>query len=621
MPPAPSSRSTAVLGTRVGRRLIALFLGCALIPLAVFGYVAFTQVTASLHGEMERSLHASAKAAGMDLAARLLSLRDELDIAAEMLQRPGSTLAEVPAAMREELHQLFSSIERVRGTNVQTELGTARPFAPLSPAELEHLASGHTLARTIHSRTGASILLVRRLVPTAAADSELLAAEIRRDRLIDLEGLRGSGTEVLVLAEEQGGDPSASPLAVLGTSLAHVPDLTPMIDLLGASQSAATFQWQVGGEAHTGHYWRAFLRPQLGMDWFVVQSRARQSSEQSLATFRQTFLLTALLTFLLVAAASLAQIRRTIVPIRQLLSTTQRVTGGELEARAGLEGKDEFAQLGQSFDAMTEQLVDNIRRRELGEVDLIAARDAALAAVRAKAEFLTNVSHELRTPLTSIVSSAEILRDFGDEDPVTRGEFLGIVVDQAGRLQHLIEGVLALHDEDQLAFIPVDLPAALHAAMSGLPDAAQARIAVRVDDPLSQVPGSPDRLAYALRHLLDNAAKFSPPASPIEVRIHRRGDSCMIDVVDHGIGIAEADRERIFEPFCQLNGNLLTAKSTGIGLGLTLVRSIVTGHGGRVVVNATPGQGTTIRLVLPIANASLAVAPTERLAATDHQLA
>ena len=596
-----AGRTRGLIGTRIGRRLVSLFLGCALLPLVAFGWLSLTQVTDSLRAEVERELQQNARKAGQSLAQRMLGAADELGLAVA-LSSPQSPLAGAPPMVLTRLQQSFSSLQLVEGAEVRALFGPPFAFPPLSAHEQAHLATGRALARIEGDGRNARVVMARCL--SGGEAGPLLVGEVRR---FDIEVLRGAGMETLVF----GGDHQ-----LLGSTIPSLPDLGPMQRLLGTQPASATFEWQVAGEEHIAHYWRVFLRPQLGADWLVLMSKSRLAGEETVLTFRRTFLDTALLTLLVVVGASIAQIRRTIGPIRRLVEVTRRVAGGELDARASLSGRDEFAQLGCSFDDMTEQLVENIRRRELTEVDLVAARDAALTAVRAKADFMTNVSHELRTPLTSIVSAAEIMQNFGTDDPKVLPEFLDIVVSQSGRLQQLIEGVLALRDEDTSDFAPTDVVATLRQAIGGLRPAAQAR--VQLDSAVAEAPvhGAAERLAFVWRQLLDNAAKFSAADAPIAIRVRADGDDVVVEVADRGVGIARADHERIFEPFCQVGTDILTAKANGIGLGLTLARNIVGSHGGRIAVDSELGRGATFRVRLPRLPARAPRAPQSPAKAT-----
>ncbi|MGE3172574.1 MAG: ATP-binding protein [Planctomycetota bacterium] len=595
--PGPGAQRN-LLSSRVGRRLLALFVGCALAPLLAFGWMSLSQVSSQLNEEMERTLHRSAKAAGMELADRLLSLTDELEVARELCARGDHGIDEASEPLRERLQSQFRSLAVQRDGTVKVLLGGPMVPVRLSTAQREHLADDKWLNTVIADADyDEPLVVLARRLRDGDPGAPLFVAALQPGRLHDVESLRGSGTEVLVL--------TADYLVVTRTTA--LPDLSPLLTSIKREPAAATFEWQVCSEPHLARYWRVFLRPQLGLDWFVVQSTPRSKAAEALRQFQTTFVLTAVLALLVVAATSLMQIRALLEPIGRLVAITRRVEGGDFDARAKLEGKDEFGELGRSFDQMTEALVENIRRRELTEVDLIAARDKALEAVRAKAEFLTNVSHELRTPLTSILSSAEILRQFGDEDPATRDEFLGIVCDQSQRLRDLIEGVLQLSsdgDGDQ-RFEPIEVAGSLRAAVAALPPDLAPRVRLDVDADLPTVSGAPDRLRQLWLHLLDNAGKFSPPGSPITVRARRRQEVCVVEVSDRGPGIAAADHAAIFEPFHQVSRDILTDKTAGIGLGLTLARSIAERHGGRIHVHSEPGHGATFRVVLPGLTASV----------------
>ncbi len=112
------------------------------------------------------------------------------------------------------------------------------------------------------------------------------------------------------------------------------------------------------------------------------------------------------------------------------------------------------------------------------------------------------------------------------------------------------------------------------------------------------VRGDAALLARVLDNLVGNAFKFSPPGSPVRVRVERRGDSAVIHVGDDGPGIPSAERERIFQRFVRGAGG---ASAPGLGLGLALVAEVVTWHGGTVVVDSVEGVGSTFRVVLPLA--------------------
>jgi signal transduction histidine kinase len=379
--------------------------------------------------------------------------------------------------------------------------------------------------------------------------------------------------------------------------------------VLTRQPSSGTFDWEVGGAEHVARYWRVFLKPQFGGDWISIQSRPRAHMLGPLGVFQRWFTLTAILTLLTVLVASLVQIRRTLDPIADLHDATQRIAGGDLAARVKGGGKDEFGDLARSFNFMTEQLVGSMRRRELTECALLIARDEAWAAARTEASFVANVSHELRTPLTSILSCAEILRDYQDVDPQMRADFVNGIADQARRLKDLVEKVLELSVRSDWTLVETDLAPTLRAAVASLPPHQQDRVRIALPADPAPVAGAGDKLIQLWLHLFDNAIKFSEPGTPIEVRVDHHGAHCAIEVTDHGVGMAADHTKCIFEPFRQVGCDMMTEKTAGIGLGLTLARNIVERHKGQIHVVSELGKGSTFRVLLPLLVAEPLVGP------------
>jgi signal transduction histidine kinase len=423
---------------------------------------------------------------------------------------------------------------------------------------------------------------------------------VRRSALWNVEELQAAGAEVFVVGRDS---------RILFRSTDAAIDLQPALALWQRQSAGGTFEWRIGGAPHVASYWHLFLKPQYGTDWFIVQSRDRAREFAPLLGFQQRFMLIAVLATLVVLAASLNQIRRTLDPIERLQAATRQIALGNFSARANIERRDEFADLGRSFDAMTGELVENIRRREQTEQALVLARDKAIDAARVRTDFLTNVSHELRTPLTAIVSGIEILRRYGDEDAAVRDEFIAMIGGEATRLAALVDDILQLAAPALWELAPTDVAAALRSAVAAMSAENRARVVLTVAADLPKIAGDRERLVQLFEHLLDNAAKFSPPSSPIEVRAMAHDGQCVVEVTDRGSGIAPKDVPFLFEPFRQFGNDILTEKPAGTGLGLALARNIVDRHRGRIGVTSAPGQGSTFRVELPaLADIELATA-------------
>jgi signal transduction histidine kinase len=254
-------------------------------------------------------------------------------------------------------------------------------------------------------------------------------------------------------------------------------------------------------------------------------------------------------------------------------------------------------------DEDTVQLLSTIGE-EVGHV--VERRIARIETDRMKDDFLALVSHELRTPLTSIVGYLELLGD--DEDDAvspTGRQFLGVIERNAYRLQRLVDDVLfatrAETGKMALAEGPLDLRSvAADSVETALPKADARGVSVVLD--ARRVPrlvGDPDRLGQALDNLISNALKFTPPGGRVDVVLRHIGGRAIVEVRDTGLGMSAEDQAHVFDRFFRAAST--RDHASGVGLGLTIVKAIVEGHGGGVSVESTEGAGTSFRIELPLA--------------------
>lgn len=226
---------------------------------------------------------------------------------------------------------------------------------------------------------------------------------------------------------------------------------------------------------------------------------------------------------------------------------------------------------------------------------------------RAKDEFMSGISHELRTPMTSVSGYLELLEDDPETTPEQR-RVLGIVRRNVTRLSQLIEDLLTLTRIESGAFRTtfdrIDLTGVVTESIEDvrtLADDHGLRITcTRPDRPVWML-GDANQLARALTNLLSNAVKFTPAGGRIDVRLDRlpTDAAVCIEVRDTGIGIPARDQDALFTRFFRA-GNAVSSGIGGTGLGLTIVRTIAVNHGGQVQLDSTEGEGTAVRLVLPV---------------------
>lgn len=244
------------------------------------------------------------------------------------------------------------------------------------------------------------------------------------------------------------------------------------------------------------------------------------------------------------------------------------------------------------------------RRAAEAEAAQRTAEAALQRSLAARDRQLSIATHELRTPISSILLNVQMLertaRQRGALDAQTVARMLAVPARQLRRLTHMVDLLLdsARVENDRLVLHPqpVDLCELVHDCFGRLePLAREAGCAVSLEA-CRPVVGQWDRLRLeqVVGNLLTNAIKYG--GGQVEVATHGCGEAVLI-VRDHGDGIAAPDQQRIFEPFERLPS---ASVEDGAGLGLYIVREIVRGHGGRIEVHSTPGQGATFSVFLPL---------------------
>jgi signal transduction histidine kinase len=228
-----------------------------------------------------------------------------------------------------------------------------------------------------------------------------------------------------------------------------------------------------------------------------------------------------------------------------------------------------------------------------------------LQVARLKTDLVAAASHELRTPLASMRVLIDGLLDDAEIDPVKTREYLGLLSAENTRLTRLIENFLTFSrldrgrtpfdfDDTSVASI---VTAAVDAVRHRLPPSGDLRIAI--DPSIPPIAADAQALTTALVNLLENAIKYSPADPRIEIRAARDNGHVTLAVIDNGIGIAAGQQRRIFRRFYRIDQDL-SRHTSGVGLGLAIVESIVRGHGGTVEVASAPGQGSRFTLRVPI---------------------
>ncbi|MBY0560581.1 ATP-binding protein [Hyphomicrobium sp.] len=248
-------------------------------------------------------------------------------------------------------------------------------------------------------------------------------------------------------------------------------------------------------------------------------------------------------------------------------------------------------------------------RRRFNEFRLkfkLASQHQELSALdRLKSQFFANVSHELRTPLTLILAPVERLKvDVAGLGPSAE-QLLDVIENNALRLLRLVNDILSLIRLEEgratLSKKPVDMAHFLkHTAASMKHLATLKGVNLELQEPTGDllINADPDALEKIVSNVIANAIKFTPPEGRIDISAHREEEMVAVTISDTGIGIPAEQLPHIFDRFYQVDGSA-TRRHQGLGLGLALVRELITRHGGNVTATSNSGSGTTFVLRFP----------------------
>lgn len=299
------------------------------------------------------------------------------------------------------------------------------------------------------------------------------------------------------------------------------------------------------------------------------------------------------LALLVAIVASLILAHRLTDPIRRLTTAAHSVADGRLDTRmpAGPSEAPEVAELAGAFNDMAERLQQSI---EIISQD----RDRSRA-------FLAEVSHELRTPIAALRTFNELLRAGAGADPQARDEFLDQSARQIERLDWLSTNLLELSKLDSglvaLDLRPDDLRAAVENAVEQAQPVADRKgvaLTMKVPEAAVRQNHDPPRIGQVLSNLIGNAIKFTPAGGRVEVELDVEAQGAQLSVTDSGAGIRPDELPHVFERFYRGTSSE-AERGAGSGLGLSIAKSIVDMHDGRISIQTAPGSGTQVVVSLP----------------------
>lgn len=271
-------------------------------------------------------------------------------------------------------------------------------------------------------------------------------------------------------------------------------------------------------------------------------------------------------------------------PLKNVLDTIKKISAGQLHQRIELKGKNEFTELGDAVNTMTQRLEEMDQSRQ---------------------EFVSNVSHELKTPLSSIkvLSESLILQENVPEDMYK--EFLQDISSEIDRMTDIVNDLLALvrndPNEAKLMVTELDVNKMLRDIVKRLsPLASDKNIDLSfLATKEITVKGDEVKLSLAISNLVDNGIKYTPEGGHVKVSLDADNKDCFITVQDSGIGITEEEQSKVFEKFYRVD-KTRDRETGGTGLGLAITHSVIMLHNGSVKIISGENEGATFIVRIPL---------------------
>lgn len=268
-----------------------------------------------------------------------------------------------------------------------------------------------------------------------------------------------------------------------------------------------------------------------------------------------------------------------LFPICEIIRATDKLASGDFSARVSLKGPKEIRDLGKSFNHMAE---------ELGGTEML------------RSDFVSNFSHEFKTPIVSIQGFAKMLK-YNDLSPEEHEEYLDIIITESKRLSELATNVLNLSKIENQVILSekkrYNVTEQIRCVIAVLePKWSRKNLSFRFECDEIHIYANEELLSQVWMNLIDNAVKFSPSDSEIDIRILKKDGKCSVIIADRGTGMTAVAAKRIFDKFYQ--GDTSRAVK-GNGLGLTIAKKITELHGGYICLDETGSEGSVFRVTLP----------------------
>ena len=555
---------TSFLKSKIARRIFFLFISCALLPIAILSYISFKTIAYEFNQRARKELREMCKTNGLDIYNNLLLLESKINFIAYDTEAQKDI---VLSSSQQNPQDYFEDITLFKEHKTIPLLGGGvYPFPRLAEDEINHLNSEKVLIFI----QDAKILMIKKI------KSGMIVAEIKKEYLWAKE---------------------AQFYVVGGHNVVLSKDALPFTMSENNRIFSNQFEYSDKGETYIANLWPIFLHNRfLTPDWIVIMSRSQSDILLPMRTLKNIVMLFSLLSFLIVTLLSVIQIRRSLIPIEILKQGTQRIAAGNLKSTITLRSGDEFEELGESFNRMSQEiesmqgvLVQTEKMKTIGQMS-------------------SAIVHEINQPLTAIKGYLDLIlnHDSLSETAQKHLETVNKSVDRLAEIAGKFKRFSRSSAKEPLTKISLnDSLRNLHELLKHQLVKKNVEFILDLEKGLPPILGNDNSLQQAFMNLMVNAieaiedenAGSEHPKNPlIKIITYSNNNHVIVAVEDNGPGISMEIRKKIFEPF-------FTTKSAekGTGLGLAVIKSILNDHGGDIECTSELGRGTTFTLSFPVA--------------------
>ncbi len=627
-----STQSSNRFFSTLSSRITLIFLALVIIPISIWGFSVIRSESLALTAQ-----------AGSELAARSQIVADKLDVHVGELLHDTRALVLVPELLDVDLQSEFTLLEELHASvltgyskfaiiDERGDIQIATPAGPL--LNVEHIESFRKAIKgeqawVIDKALTNDSLVLHMHTPIHNASGQVvsvLGSPVTFDLLAEVvrDG-SNTFTDLRVFVLDTDGNPLLSPTdSPLPQSVNYDTLFSHGDGESGQHDDAMFLTYESDGQQVLGGY---SLVPSLG--WTVVVERPLSQVLEPVARARNSGISTLLILVALTSLFAVGMLRHVLRPLRDLVPVAKALGDGDFDVPLPQSNKTaEVSAFVDAFDTMRNEVEERenrlrsneealkdqrsqlARRVKLRTSELEAANQELAKAMQLKDEFVSTMSHELRTPLNAILGLSEALL-LGVYDPLETvntdivasinrsGEKLLSMVNDVLSIAKVQSGELELEWElvsaaelVQLVMEEAAEPCKKKEIVLQYDSAENDTIITRADKP---------RVVQILCHLVSNAVKFSDQGAEIGIVVEKDSARRVVNfhVWDKGPGIAQADIERAFKPFQQLDTGLARTFD-GAGLGLALARQLAILHGGDITVLSEVGAGSTFTLRLPL---------------------